>query len=268
MVTCLKTKICSIASQRSVVQSLSNQIRAFQLTIRQGQINIHRTHLPSAQASPPTFSSVAETSQSAPTPHASVNAVWRTQRAAPYPLRRARAGRMAPTSHRHRSLVLNKKTNQPSDTPNEVVGAAQKEAFVTKHDRHFQLINTSIYDKEIQQRHKAIEETRRQKVINRDQREQQKIQQHIQANVPRAANGIYQITINGIHFSVINDGTKLERTRGRCRSISQPWIVCLILAGPSDSTRPTPKQADVGGVKFFRTSNGNLLRNGIFKAKK
>ena len=164
-------------------------------------------------------------SRSVATPHASVNTAWRTQRAAPYPPGRARAGRVVPTSHRHRSLVLNKQTNRPTDSPDENNGTGQKEAYVTKHDRHFQLINTSIYDRETQQRHKAIEETRRQKVIKKGQQEKQKIQQHIQANVPRAANGIYQITINGIQFSVINDGTKLERIRGRSINLSQPSVM-------------------------------------------
>ena len=38
--------------------------------------------------------------------------------------------------------------------------------------------------------------------------------------------------------------------------------------GPLDSTSLTPKQATVGGVKFFRSKNGNLYRSGIVNAKK
>ena len=111
--------------------------------------------------------------------------------------------------------MLNKKPAQPSDSTSENEGTGQKEAYVTKHDRHAQLINTSIYDKETQQRHKAIEETHRRKLFNKDQREKQKIQQHMQTVAPQAVNGIYNITINGIQFSVVNDGAKLERTRGK-----------------------------------------------------
>lgn len=131
-----------------------------------------------------------------------------------------------------------------------------------------QLINTSIYDQKIQQRNKAIEESRQQKIIQRNQQETQKIQQHIHTNVPQAANGLYNLTINGIQFSVINDGTKLERIRGKIRSIRQCRQGHSPFLGPLDPTRLTPKQADVGGVKFFRTTNGNLLRNGIAKVKR
>ena len=99
-------------------------------------------------------------------------------------------------------------------------------------------------------------------------RKLEKIQQHIHSNVPRAANGLYNLTINGIQFSVINDGTKLERIRGKIRSTWQRRQGYSPFLGPLDPTRPTPKQADVGDVKFFRTANGNLLRNGIAKVKR
>ncbi len=131
-----------------------------------------------------------------------------------------------------------------------------------------QLINTSIYDQKTQQRNKAIEESRQRKNIERNQQEKKKIQQHIHTNLPRAANGLYNLTINGIQFSVINDGTKLERIRGNIRSKRQNRQGHSPLLGPLDPSRPTPKQADVGGVKFFRTTNGNLLRNGVAKVKR
>lgn len=37
---------------------------------------------------------------------------------------------------------------------------------------------------------------------------------------------------------------------------------------PSISTESTPKQANVGGVVFYRSKNGNLYRSGLIKAQK
>lgn len=146
--------------------------------------------------------------------HPTAGNVRGSQRVTPYPHVRGRGGRVAPISHRNRSLVLSNKTNESATSSNND-HRVQELGFVTKHDRHMQLINTSVYDQKTQQRNRAIEESRQRKLSERDRQEKQKIQQHIQAHIPKAANGLYTITINGIQFSVINDGTKLERIRGK-----------------------------------------------------
>ena len=230
-----------------------------------GQINVHRTHITSSQ--PSLRGTHANGSRNTSIYPAAGNTVRGSHRVTPYPRGNVRGGRVAPISHRHRSLILSNKTNTaPSNSNSD--HQEQDPGYVTKHDRHMQLINTSIYDQKTQQRNKAIEESRQRKINERDLQEKQKIRQHVHANIPRAANGLYKITVNGIQFSVINDGTKLERVRGRICSL---WRNCgdhLHFQDSQDPARPTPKQADVGGVKFFRTTNGNLLRNGVAKVKR
>ncbi len=86
-----------------------------------------------------------------------------------------------------------------------------------------QLINSSIYDKETQVRHKAIEETRKQKAARKDQREMQKLERHLKTLTPDhsksvAVPTIHEITINGLRFHVLNGGSKLARIRGE-----DPW---------------------------------------------
>ena len=98
--------------------------------------------------------------------------------------------------------------------------AAAREGFVSKHDRHMQLINTSIYDKETQQRNKAIEETRRQKALRRDQREKLKIRKHFQtpgkdSGTATSAPVNHELTIDGLRFLVLDGGSKLARMKGK-----------------------------------------------------
>ena len=95
-----------------------------------------------------------------------------------------------------------------------------KERWVTKHDRHMQLINTSIYDKDTQTRQKAIEETRRQKVLRRDQREKLKIERHLKGLASKsgkavATPAVHEIVINGLRFHVLDGGSKLARILGK-----------------------------------------------------
>ena len=94
-------------------------------------------------------------------------------------------------------------------------------SFVTKKDRHFQLINTSVYEKESQNRTKAIEETRKQKAIEREAREKTKFNRHIQrvaGNVARLASSNtpnnYELTVQGVRFLVQKDGSKLVKVSG------------------------------------------------------
>ena len=177
-----------------------------------GQINLHKTHIP------------IDRNQTSVSP-ASGDAITKSNRFAPYRRGRGRGGRIAPVAHRHRSLVLNQKsiTKEPDSEASETGGEnpqnAQTDGFVSKHDRHMQLINSSIYDKETQLRSKAMEETRRQKALHRDQRERQKIKRHFQGMIPISkftdkASVPQEIMLEGLRFHVVNGGSKLARVRG------------------------------------------------------
>ena len=204
-----------------------------------GRINRHRTHTPPVQYDQNTAHTQSWTHSSL-NPSARSSALqWQTAGSAGQGRGRGRIGKIAPNPHRNRTLVLNQ-TNQASisateeSTPdsaqspkstveNGITEGSESpqtaKGWVTKRDRHMQLINSSIYDKEAQSRNKAIEETRKQKIARRNQREKQKIERHLKSMTPRfgsdvAAHTLHEITINGLRFQVLDGGGKLARIRG------------------------------------------------------
>lgn len=169
---------------------------------------------------------------------------WRQPRGTPYSRARGRGGRSTAPAHRNRTLVLNGNTisNTSSTVPqsgfsdlaghgdvtpkaNENEPPPSTGSWVAKRDRHMQLINTSIYDKDTQSRVKAIQETRRLKAQQRDEREKFKINKHIQRFTPKSTkvagtsalestHTTHEVTIDGIQFRVTNGGSKLVRAFG------------------------------------------------------
>lgn len=125
-----------------------------------------------------------------------------------------------------------------------------------------QLINPAIYEKQSQDRARAIEETRKLRLKQRDDREKFKLNKHLErlsdnmaghgANqrAPQAQPN-YEITVQGIRFRVMKDGSKLAK-----------------VPGDENAAKLTPKSATVGGVRFYRSKNGNLYRSGIVKAQR
>ena len=201
-----------------------------------GHINLHKTQTKSTQHDPGSgFTSPqpwnrytqASTHNAAP---------WRSLRVAPYSRGRGRVGRIVANPHRNRSLILNNNSGtslqsakelSPDSVPSttkavqsedeEAVHLQSSNRWVTKRDRHMQLINSSVYDKEIQTRNKAIEETRRQKALRKDQREKQKIERHLitlASGAGQASNAVHEVSINGLRFHVADGGSKLVRIRG------------------------------------------------------
>ncbi|KUJ11153.1 uncharacterized protein LY89DRAFT_654880 [Mollisia scopiformis] len=176
-------------------------------------------------------------------------------------------GSRVPQVHRNRTLVLNGNNsttsiNTPQGVNNDenakINGQASTtgSAWVSKTDRHLQIINTSIYEKESQLRTKAIEETRQQKLRERGERDKKRFTKQLQ----RSANNAYSsstsksingtiVDIEGIAFRVTKNGDKLIKV-------------------PSDPHPPsaTPKTWSSGGILFFRSKNGNLYRAGIVTA--
>ena len=199
----------------------------------------------------------------------------------PYGRSRGQNTRVTANPHRNRSLVLNNKIASQAATVDTVKPKTEDlepistvNGWVTKRDRHMQLINSSIYDKDAQARNKAMEETRKQKNSRRDQRERSKIERHLDTLRPstdRAAQSatIHEIFVNGIRFQVLDGGSKLARLHGEgYREQANSTLAISLLAGPSDVASTTPKQANIGGVTFLRSKNGNLYRSGIVKAQR
>lgn len=257
------------------------------LLTRKGRINLHRTQAPAGQTEQnhaylppqPWNRFTAGSSNSSPS--------WRSPRVAPYTTGRGRAGRIVANPHRNRTLVLNNKAGVkepgsdaaqpgPEDVKAENEGNEPTQSpagWVTKRDRHMQLINSSIYDKETQVRNKAIEETRRQKTLRRDEREKQKIQRHLKTLSPHQSQNVatptaYELAINGLRFQVLDGGSKLARIRSEASNDSIHRHLSSQHTDAADSASTTPKQANVGGVTFLRSKNGNLYRLGIVKAKR
>ncbi|TAQ91542.1 hypothetical protein B7494_g171 [Chlorociboria aeruginascens] len=173
--------------------------------------------------------------------------------------------------HRNRTLVLNGNsptTSNPNDTASNLENFEQNssnlggvgQGWVTKNDRHLQLINTSIFEKDRQNRVKAMEETRKLKLRQRDEREKAKFSNHLQhlggnavvtsrsSSRSTATTANYELNVQGIRFRVTKNGSKL-------------------IKAPDDPSpaNSTPKIATIGGVRFYRSKNGNLYRSGALK---
>ena len=154
-------------------------------------------------------------------------------------------------------------------------------SWIAKHDRHKQLINPAVYQRETQNRLRDIEESRKMKAVKRDERERRKINKHLQRystqiNLPSQQHGrmpptpsAYEITIHGIRYQVSNGGSRLVKVPGQSTVIVPIGLMPTQNAIDGlNTTKSTPKSATVGGVTFMRTKNGNLIRAGIVKAKK
>ncbi|RKF61276.1 Zinc finger CCCH domain-containing protein [Erysiphe neolycopersici] len=171
-------------------------------------------------------------------------------------------------AYRNRSLILTGATSSSAPNPPSeytLKFEAEKPAnpgrgWVSKTDRHRQLINASIFDKSSQDRTKAIEETRKKKMKQRQELEKYKLLKHFQLEAvankymgtsTHAVSGTerFEINVQGIRFLVANNGSKLIRVPDHINSL-----------------KSTPKVAAVGPVKFYRSKNGNMYRAGIVKA--
>ncbi|RKL37508.1 hypothetical protein BFJ72_g7593 [Fusarium proliferatum] len=164
----------------------------------------------------------------------------------PYPARHNRIGRH-PTAHHHRTLHLNGDNSAASRSASS--GAETPPGWVSRTDRHRQLINANVYEKETQNRAKAIEETRQRKISGRRQREKAQFNEFLkhQATTSSAQTNPADrnvLTIDGVQFRVMDGGKKLVKIPDALNSSSR-----------------TPKFATVAGVKFYRTKTGNLVAN-------
>ncbi|KAK6865138.1 Zinc finger CCCH domain-containing protein [Apiospora arundinis] len=197
-------------------------------------------------------------------------------------LRNYRGGRggRAP-GYRNKTLVLNGQArpipNSDDSTPTPTTPSAS--SWVTKTDRHLQLINSNVYEKKSQSRANAIEQTQRNKQLRRDHDEKSRLLNYlgkesmvgIAPNANTAApTSSYEVTVEGIRFHVTRQGSKLVRAPGMLRR-SRPSSISSGVKKPAGDQNPpsaTPRVTTIGGVKFFRTKNGNLIRHGVAKAQR
>lgn len=146
---------------------------------------------------------------------------------------------------------------------------------MSKNDRHLQLINSSVFHEQTQARNKAIEETRLHKQRQKDARERNQLINHFNrvANpsvVPanQASAPSYEVNVGGIRFQVTKNGSKLTKLPGASPLPSSIFHVAYSVEGDMNSPKATPKMAIVGGIKFYRSKNGNLYRQGIVRAQR
>jgi hypothetical protein len=152
--------------------------------------------------------------------------------------------------------------------------------WVAKRDRHMQLINSAIYDKEAQARTKAISETQKLKAARRTKAEEAKVMTYVHGNArqlptvfPAQATAqrstSYQILVNDVPFQVARGGSKLIKLSS---AGLQPWEINSRTGSPilDDPTtaNTTPKRVTVGGVTFVRSKKGNLHRLGAVASKR
>jgi hypothetical protein len=139
-------------------------------------------------------------------------------RASPYPSTGYRGAPRKP-AYRNKTLVLNGQSQaSPSadtkDTPNSATTS-----WVTKTDRHMQLINSAVYEKEAQSRSEAIGHTQRQKQLDKENHEKAKFAHHVRQLGDGAANiaqplSKFEMEVDGIRFRVVKAGNKLVKVQG------------------------------------------------------
>jgi len=205
---------------------------------------------------------------------------WTYQRGSPYGAYRGRGDTTRPQPHRHRSLVLNapsqaQQSHPPAATvsqPNHDTGNGAP-GWVTKTDRHMQLINNNVYAQKTQERTQAIEETRQHRQKAREAKEKAKLQNHLHAlsgqthstshNTPAPA-APHQIVIHDIRFLITDGGSKLIKVKGEQGLNNVPNSSSTII-DDLNQLKTTPRRANVGGVTFLRSKHGNLYRAGLIK---
>ncbi|KKA28765.1 hypothetical protein TD95_005341 [Thielaviopsis punctulata] len=161
-------------------------------------------------------------------------------------------GRYAP--YRSNSVTFNSAVQPTAEAPSSATEPG-KPSYVTRSDRHLQLVNTSVYGHSGHNSPasgRSVEDTKRH-FLQRNARENAKLRSYIktQATVTPSADPShhkqYTIDVNGVKFIVANGGSKLVKADGV-------------------RERATPKMVLVGGIKFFRSKHGNLYRDAIVKA--
>ncbi|KAF5003794.1 hypothetical protein FDECE_9689 [Fusarium decemcellulare] len=202
-----------------------------------GRINLHRSQQAAGSRSASTYHPA----------HPRTNSFRHAS--SPYPGRPHRA-RQPPAVHRHRTLQINNTGSSPNSR-SASSGAETPTGWVSRTDRHRQLINANVYERDTQNRARAIEQTRQRNISGRRQLERAQFNEYMQqqasaSNAQTNPTGHNVLTVEGIQFRVEDGGKKLVKIRD----------------APNSSTQ-TPKSTTIAGVKFYRTKTGNLVANRI-----
>lgn len=151
-------------------------------------------------------------------------------RSAPYPQQAYRGGRgrFAP-AYRNRTLVLNGGVQPAAPSQENQPPNPTTPSFVTRTDRHLQLINRDIYERETQQRTQAIEQSMKQKQMIKDRREKAQFFRNMQhagkdgtvasSNSSKPVSR-YEVDVEGVRFHVTKQGSKLVKAPGVFLEIS------------------------------------------------
>ena len=101
--------------------------------------------------------------------------------------------------------------------PSTPVTSTDNAHWVSRTDRHKQLINANIYQKQAQSRAQAIEETRQRKLTQHKNSERTRFNQFLQHNHGSFSQNQEQaeISIAKIRFLVRDGGKKLVRAAGK-----------------------------------------------------
>lgn len=175
--------------------------------------------------------------------------------------------------HQHRTAHFNSSSAQSSDSST----APTPPGWVARNDRHRQLINANVFEKDNQNRAKAIEATRRKQAQGHRSGERSRFREflaHQQAASARtaassdtnASTPSNELTVEGVRFRVLDGGKKLARVPGELEGVAGPLYqrAWAYLADDTNPT-PTPKSTIIAGVKFYRTKSGNLVVNRVVK---
>jgi hypothetical protein len=147
-------------------------------------------------------------------------------------------------------------------------GAETPPGWVSKTDRHRQLINANVYEKETQNRAKAIEQTRQRKISGHRQREKAQFDEFMKhkasaSNAHTNSTGRNELSVEGIQFRVVDGGKKLVKVSGAYTPQTADAQCALPSADAPNNFSRTPKSAIIAGVKFYRTKTGNLVANRV-----
>lgn len=166
-------------------------------------------------------------------------------------------GRGSGPVSRHRTLIVNQL--RPTDDSTQIPTTTNSQ-WIQKRDRHMQLINASVYEERAQARQNEINETKKQRLLDRQAKRDKLERTKLYGFLKKKGQG-NQVSVCGILYRVTAQGNKLVKFHGR---MQRTW---LIVDNTGGSITP-PRRIKIGGVAFYRSKNGNYWRRGVVAASK
>ena len=190
-------------------------------------------------------------------------------------------------AHRNRSLVVNRsmpsqQADQNEEEMESLSGISQSDQgavvntpqattpthWVSKTDRHRQLINASVFEKNksLDMDVAPVPEDQIAKGNNTSV-DGAGPASRLPSNLTPQPSSVHYIEIDGSRFQVCNRGSKLRREKGLNPPLQPTWHTSNkhSPAGLDNQAHPTPKSAVISGIEFTRSKNGNLYRSDLMK---